>query len=655
MYELQHSPSAPSDWNVHWRDKYYTKTTTTIEIEGQNQNFYTYNGRTENTSTYQSNQTYYYVNDAESKPMQYLWWTRTGNTFGLSNTWIRTEAPAAAPFPYYFDQSVKPLLGAAQEFDSSLTPQLWWTAGGVNGTPIGFNVWSAPTVSPSSTSTMALAPTDSQEFNKYIPDFISFEYDGDIYIGFVVVQYGVDGVPVNATITAISEEFWKDEHSSSYTGPISQAGGGDGLYTGRDDQKGKRGSLSSYNFAGTAPGAMGYKMTAMKLDTLSDIQSKYLNYIRTTTGIEWITTLMKNPQDVLDIMQKSIQSVYKVPIDPRGSSYQNQWQFMGDTFNLDSGHNVWYNMSRYTYKDMGYVDMTKWYDSFLDYDPYTYVQIYLPFIGTFDLPVSDIMRGQLHLEYYQDNMNGDLLARLTCYNSDFPIPAIYDNALSPYWHLIGEFTGNGAMNIPYVASATTGTMYGLGQALKGAVLGGAGTQFVKKMVPAIGQASAALANHAVGRANGTLAAAQFEGGDTTAAEFAHGLKMKSINKKVGIANSIISGVDKTAPLVGAAVGALNQFVNMVPATSAVISSYSGNPSYMGTLTPYIKIVRALYSEPLTQGHDKAYPSNVSYKISELPKGSLNIAGAFSFDNGFTNATDQEKDAIIKILTSGFYR
>lgn len=50
------------------------------------------------------------------------------------------------------------------------------------------------------------------------------------------------------------------------------------------------------------------------------------------------------------------------------------------------------------------------YKSFLDYDPYTKIQIVLPYCGTYDLPVNIVMGKKLIVEYFVDLCQGDCMA-----------------------------------------------------------------------------------------------------------------------------------------------------------------------------------------------------------------------------------------------------
>lgn len=64
----------------------------------------------------------------------------------------------------------------------------------------------------------------------------------------------------------------------------------------------------------------------------------------------------------------------------------------------------------------GTVDVPMKYNNFLDMEPYTEVDIYLPFIGFKSLSPNDVMGGTISLTYYVDVMTGDGTCEVVCSN-----------------------------------------------------------------------------------------------------------------------------------------------------------------------------------------------------------------------------------------------
>lgn len=60
--------------------------------------------------------------------------------------------------------------------------------------------------------------------------------------------------------------------------------------------------------------------------------------------------------------------------------------------------------------DCGSIDLTEYFGSYLDYEPYTSVEIYLPFIGTRKLDMDELMPKQVHVKYHIDILSGACVA-----------------------------------------------------------------------------------------------------------------------------------------------------------------------------------------------------------------------------------------------------
>lgn len=77
---------------------------------------------------------------------------------------------------------------------------------------------------------------------------------------------------------------------------------------------------------------------------------------------------------------------------------------------LDSGiashriNNQWYEF------DCGSIDVKEFWGNCLDYSPHTQIDIYLPYIGTKQLSVSDIMNSTISLKYHVDIVTGVCMA-----------------------------------------------------------------------------------------------------------------------------------------------------------------------------------------------------------------------------------------------------
>lgn len=94
--------------------------------------------------------------------------------------------------------------------------------------------------------------------------------------------------------------------------------------------------------------------------------------------------------------------------------------------------------------DCGEITLDETWSAYLDYDPYTKLEIYLPYCGTHPLKVDDFMPGKVKLTYHIDLLSGACVAILTSTKSDK-----HGDTLNS---VVYEFMGNCAAQIPVTAS-----------------------------------------------------------------------------------------------------------------------------------------------------------------------------------------------------------
>lgn len=88
----------------------------------------------------------------------------------------------------------------------------------------------------------------------------------------------------------------------------------------------------------------------------------------------------------------------------------------------------------------GSVEIPKFYGSCFDYNPYTKVQIWLPFVGMRDLPTDKVMGKEIAVTYHVDMFTGDCIA------------FVHTPSVGPVgpqrMHVIGQFPGNVGVRVP---------------------------------------------------------------------------------------------------------------------------------------------------------------------------------------------------------------
>lgn len=98
--------------------------------------------------------------------------------------------------------------------------------------------------------------------------------------------------------------------------------------------------------------------------------------------------------------------------------------------------------SQYGIVDCGFVDMAPYWDNCFDFDPYTKISIFLPFIGFREINADEVMGGKIGVVYHVDVVTGDCIAFITI---SAPSGSIYGPMQEK---VIGEHHGNCGIQVP---------------------------------------------------------------------------------------------------------------------------------------------------------------------------------------------------------------
>ena len=82
--------------------------------------------------------------------------------------------------------------------------------------------------------------------------------------------------------------------------------------------------------------------------------------------------------------------------------------------NISTGVTMTLAASQYVEVDCGTLNVNEFWGAYLDYDPYTKAEIYLPYIGAHPLAVDDIMGKAVHVVYHVDILSGACCAYVKC-------------------------------------------------------------------------------------------------------------------------------------------------------------------------------------------------------------------------------------------------
>lgn len=106
--------------------------------------------------------------------------------------------------------------------------------------------------------------------------------------------------------------------------------------------------------------------------------------------------------------------------------------------NISTGVTMNKASSQFVAVDCGTLNVAEFYGSYLDYSPYTKVQLMLPYIGAVNLDIDDIMHKNVNVVYHVDILTGSCIAFIKCDNS-----------------VLYQFNGNCAINIPITSENFT--------------------------------------------------------------------------------------------------------------------------------------------------------------------------------------------------------
>lgn len=267
--------------------------------------------------------------------------------------------------------------------------------------------------------------------------------------------------------------------------------------------------------------------------------------------IEFWKRLWADPLDV-------IYGLNIIPVDLRATGRS----IIGGTESVvvglvNTGVKMDYLVEQWIELDCGSLSLSEVWGAYLDYDPYTKLEIYLPYCGIHPLRVDDFMSGTISLKYKIDLLSGACVAMI---KSEKPNDS--ENDLSS---VIYQFMGNCATQVPVTAG-----------------------QYADAVRSVISLAASV----------GTMVAAGVGGaasaGATQAASKA-ALAERTINNGAAVVENVMGikpGIERSGAI-GASAGLL------------------------GVQTPYLIITRPRQARPTDQNKYTGYPSFITETLNDL--------------------------------------
>lgn len=242
--------------------------------------------------------------------------------------------------------------------------------------------------------------------------------------------------------------------------------------------------------------------------------------------------------------------------------------------------------------------------SYMDYDPYTKLDIYLPYIGYRPLKVDDFMPGTISVKYKIDLLTGACVAQIKSTKS-----SLHDDELDS---VVYQFIGNCATQVPVTASQyadavrsaiSTAAAIGSVVALAGAGSAAVGASAGAQIMPT---ASTALTVPQTG-----LVAAESGLG---MADMAFGVQMAHLD-----ASKAVSAGTNTLKQVGmlhSGASAAQNAMGLKPSIGRS-GAIGGAAGMLATQTPYLIFTRPRVAHPENQNKYMGYPSFMTKTLGSL--------------------------------------
>lgn len=349
-----------------------------------------------------------------------------------------------------------------------------------------------------------------------------------------------------------------------------------------------------------------YNPSLTELKDLGD----YL-YSNSVTEALWngLRNIFSNPMD-------AIVSLHVLPFTPvRG----NNKHAIG-LGPLVTNVNSYIVKQQYQDVNMGTLRFQPFWDSYLDYSPYTKITLFLPYIGSVEVNPDIVMGKLMGIKYRCDVLTGGCVAYLFTYES---------SEGNTYESLFGEYSGSMALALPLSGSDFSQMISGFISAVSSiAIMKGAGTG-----------ALVTNANEAVDTARQQLASAHAARGEAyslpkvirgAGGRFTSNAEIR--NEAINNANNAYENAKEALQMargqqrgVTAIAGATHMAA--VPYTvgrvmgskinTTISGTITGGLGLLGTQKPYVIITRPRQSLAESYNHFVGYPSNITAKLNTL--------------------------------------
>lgn len=621
----QSIPTQPTDWDLHWRDKYNT-----MPIYGWDSStkFYYYSDPTLPKNYSGDTPDFIPATFFETNTARHIYWTMDGNYFPFEWGWFKGSTSLDISTIYYGLRFSNARYGAGNinwtnQWQNVNNPRF----NGVNGQLVYGNNEGTNYLNFVKNCGATSSLSGDQLSPKVYFNFIGFKYrfiddTGETpiekveeFIGLIAWEETSDGLFDHAQLMALSKNFFGVRKKPANGGPISGIQGGNGTFSAPSDNRGDRNGTTASNIARFwgneagkfSPGYNNYRLSGTDVGAFREMVENLWD----PDVVEGFANLMMNPLD-------AIICCHQVPDNLAPAAVSSEIIRAAKMALSETAVPTFTNWM--TYWHGGDIDISEYTGSFADYTN-TAVYIHLPYIGTQLIDVAACMDGWLAIDYLTDVISGECTALITTCDK-------FGNTEIRY-----EFKGDCSRTVDLHQRVPLGTR--IAQAAIPAIVNIAGAAITGGMTTSIagseGSALAALAP-AGSRSSGLYGVAYANAGRNLLTQYMSG------GAKTRMAALDAAGSALTSAAQAAVSGAQTSSSN----------ASGGNVSSPIDTQIWILITRPQWSNPELYERERAYPSDISGLIGDF-QGFLAIASAEL--NGIS-CTDVERGEIMERLATG---
>lgn len=222
--------------------------------------------------------------------------------------------------------------------------------------------------------------------------------------------------------------------------------------------------------------------------------------------------------------------------------------------NISTGLSMPHATSQYVSVDCGTVEVLPKWGAYLDFAPYSKLQLYLPYIGFVDISLDDVMNGSIGVRYSIDILSGTCIAFVKCKD-----------------HVIYEFGGSCSCQCPVTEGQYKNGLFG-----------------VLDLISGVGQLVSA-GSSAVPSSKGNSSSAQMA---------------------ANIGGAVVGAVDAIEGMAGTV-------ISMVKPNIGRSGAVGGSAGLMSYQMPYLVLTIPHMCVPGEQNTYMGYPSFITMEMSEL--------------------------------------